>query len=69
MEDEIRYIQIDLKERTVACHTSEWRPVNFPLSNSGGNVIKWVKASAGGLIIQALDRMLDDLRLKGGSRV
>lgn len=68
-EVKIRYIQIDLKDRTIACHTSAWAPVDFPLSTSGHNIIKWTKVSSGGLIIQALARMLDGLRHEGGNTV
>ena len=57
---EIREIVIDVKQQTLSCFTDDGDAINFPLSRDGGHTLRWTKVSAGGLIIQALIRMLDD---------
>ena len=66
---QIAVIEIDLKNRTIRAADDEGMPMNWPLSSSGGTIIKWTKISAGGLIIQALTRMLNNLRHDGGNSV
>lgn len=65
----IRYIQIDIADQTITAMDSSWRPVALPLSADGGPVMKWAKTSAGGFVIQALVRMINNLRERGGGRL
>lgn len=59
-ESDIWEVVINMKERKISAYTEDGNAVKFPLSQMGGAEIKWTKVSAGGLIIQALIRMIVD---------
>lgn len=56
----IAQIAIDLVNRKVYAWDEDHRPVLQPASPSGRSEIKFTKTSAGGLIIQALVRMIEN---------
>lgn len=62
MSLEIREIVIDLKQREITVFNEAGEKLTFPLTASGGTILKYTKVSPGGHLVQALTRMLEDNR-------
>lgn len=62
-------IFIDVTNRTIEARNEYGDPIVLPASRDGSYTIRWTKVSTGGLIIQALVRMLQDRYLSGGNSV
>jgi hypothetical protein len=62
----MRYITIDLRDQTIAVLDDEGTYVKF-LSRDDTKYLKFAKVSAGGHIIQALVRMLEDAHYRSSS--
>lgn len=67
MNKRIGSMNIDLVTREISARYEDGTPIVFPLSSSGGTIMRWTKSSTGGLCIQAVTRELEDLLNEGGN--
>lgn len=62
LDKQVSRVSIDLRDRTIVCYNVNGHILNWPLSRYGGHIKKFAKNSAGGLMIQAVFKQLDNAR-------